>query len=115
MSTILRTQHLGGHRIDDLSNGNVLVDGVTELVPPSDWVKPDTTWTMFDAEGNLIVGCLLDDHEPTLILRDPTRAEARAKIGAEMAKWQRAGHGAHVALKKALKEWPMHARIYCAS
>jgi hypothetical protein len=39
-----KPQFLGGHWIEDLSNGNVLVDGVAEVVPPPDWPKPDTTW-----------------------------------------------------------------------
>ena len=113
MSSVLRTQFIAGHRIEDLSNGNVLVDGVTELVPPSDWQPPDTTWTMHDANGNLIVGCLHDHHEPVLIERDPTADEAQAKLAEEMAALQRSGMDPRAALQLARERWPRHSRVYC--
>jgi hypothetical protein len=88
MSRILRTQVKAGRRIDDLSNGNVLIDGV-EVVPPDHWPQPDTRWAMRDVHGNLIIGSQRDDQEPVLIERDPTSAEAQAKIAAEMEQLQR--------------------------
>ena len=115
MTRVLRTQFIAGHRIEDLSNGNVLVDGVAEVVPPNDWAKPDTRWMMHDAAGNIIVGSLLDDHEPFVIERDPTPAEAQEQISHEMEQLQRSGKPAQMALKIALERWPRHARVYCAS
>lgn len=100
------------HRIDDLSSGNVLIDVAFEVVPPSFWQKPDTTWAMFDAHGNVIVGCLLDDHEPFVIERDSTPAEAQAQIADEMGRLQRSGMKPRAALELALFRWPRHARVY---
>ena len=73
-----------------------------------------TTWTMFDARGNLVVGS--DVQEPMLILRDPTLQEAEALIVARTQGLLRSGEATTEsdALRMALRDLPLHAKIWAA-
>jgi hypothetical protein len=70
------------------------------------------TWAMKDAHGNLVVGSTEPGVPATLVLRDPTLAEARERIGRRMTELQDAGVEVHEAQRKARAELLLEARVY---
>jgi len=100
----------GGRIVEHLASGNVIVNGL--LIE-----RPTKVWAMKDARGNLFVGTDRPGSTPTLILRDPTLAEARAELDRVAQELKQAGDAPDypAAFKMARRILPVHAKVYDAA
>jgi hypothetical protein len=110
---VLKTEYRQGCLIEHLTNGDIRVNGLL-IERPDGWPDP-TRWTMLDARGNLIVGSA--KHEPILVLRDPTLAEARAELNRVAKELENSGEAPDYrsAFKMARQRLPLHDKVYSAA
>ena len=97
--------------IERTNEGNLLVNGLL-IERPDGWPSPWTRWTMRDAHGNLVVGSTEPGVPAMLVLRDPTREEADERISQRTKELQDAGMEVHEALRMALEQLPLEAKVY---
>jgi len=93
------------------NEGNLIVNGLL-IERPDGWPSPWTRWTMRDAHGNLVVGSTEPGVPAMLILRDPAREEADERIAQRAKELQDAGMEVHEALRMALEQLPLEAKVY---
>jgi len=108
---VLKTEYRQGCLIEHLTNGDIRVNGLL-IERPDGWPSPWTRWTMRDAHGNLVVGSTEPGVPAMLVLRDPTREEADRRIGQRTKELQDAGMEVHEALRMALEQLPIEAKVY---